>query len=329
VAQFIIGNVLGKSAEKHRGLQKLLWRIDFAAVWLLIKLFALLPTDLASSLGGRLGRLIGPRLKRKNEMYRENLSRAFPHKNEDEIQQLVLKSWFSAGRVLAEYPHISAILESKDRQRVHIELSEEFRASLQDQRPTVFVGAHTSNWEMVMPALSRLGVPLAALYSPPTNPLLNQMLYNSRKEMNCELVARDSAARDMMRHLKKGRSTGLIVDRRIDGGPDVSFFGLPKPSSLLPAKLALKYNINLVPGRVQRLHGAEFKVTFYPPIEVDIEIGDEDARALDMMNKVHEHFEQWILEEPEEWFCPKRIWPKHAVRLNPDNAHTEANHYAS
>jgi len=25
---------------------------------------------------------------------------------------------------------------------------------------------------------------------------------------------------------------------------------------------------------------------------------------------VHEHFEEWIREEPQDWFCSKRMWPR-------------------
>jgi KDO2-lipid IV(A) lauroyltransferase len=319
VAQFILGNAIGKTAEKHKSLQQLLWRIDFAVVWLLIKMFALLPIDTASALGRRLGQLIGPRLKRKHEIYRENLSRAFPEMSAQEIDALVRNSWGAAGRVLAEYPHFEAIFNSKDRQRVHLQLSDQFAKACNSTQPAVFVTAHHCNWEIIGSALGRLNIPSANLYSPPTNPLLNKMLYESRRKMNCELVDRGRAARDMMRHLKAGRSAGLVVDRRVDGGPDVPFFDIPKPTTLLPAKLALKFGIDLIPVRVQRLQGAEFKVSFLAPVMPNKESAGatEDEIALDMMTRVHQHFQQWICEEPEEWFCPKRIWPKTAAKLTP------------
>ncbi len=337
MAQFILGNAIGKTAEKHKGLQQLLWRLDFAAVWLLIKLFALLPIDTASELGRRLGQLIGPRLKRKNEMYRENLSRAFPHMSAGEIDTLVKGSWGAAGRVLAEYPHFEAIFDSSDRQRIHIQLSDQLQLSdsLKDfcdsSRPAVFATAHHCNWEVIASALGRLNIPNANLYSPPTNPLLDTLLYESRRKMNCELVDRDNAARPMMKYLKKGRSVGIVVDRRIDGGPDVPFFDLPKPTSMLPAKLALKFGIDLIPVRVQRLHGAEFKVSFLPPVIPDQAMPDatEDEQALDMMTQVHQHFQRWICEEPEEWFCPKRIWPKTAARLTPNATDAEVTPHAA
>ena len=122
LAEFILGNSLSGAARKYPFLQRVLWRIDFALIWSLIKVFSLLPPDTASRLGSRLGRVVGPRLRRKTEMFRENLSIAFPEKSDAELQQLILQSWRSAGRVLAEYPHFNTIYESRDRQRLHTKL---------------------------------------------------------------------------------------------------------------------------------------------------------------------------------------------------------------
>ena len=33
-------------------------------------------------------------------------------------------------------------------------------------------------------------------------------------------------------------------------------------------------------------------------------------QATDMIRQVHQLFESWIRQNPEEWFCSKRLWPK-------------------
>lgn len=323
MAQFIIGNTLGKIADRHQGLQKFLWRIDFVAVWLLVRVFGLLPVDAASSLGKHFGRLAGPRLKRKTAMYRENLSRAFPEKSPVEIEQLICEGWGSAGRVMAEYTHFKAIFASRNRERLHVEMSGGLAAHRQATPPAIYVGAHLNNWEMLITALNRLNIPSVALYTPPTNPLLAGLLYEYRRDMDCALVSRDRAAREIIRHLEQGRSVGLIVDRRLDAGPEVPFFDIPKPSSMLPARLALKLGLDLVPTRVERLRGAEFRVTFYSPVVATDPRADKNRQAQDMMGQVHQHFQHWISEAPGAWFCPQRIWPKTALRRSAGQADAE------
>ena len=29
-----------------------------------------------------------------------------------------------------------------------------------------------------------------------------------------------------------------------------------------------------------------------------------------MIQQVHHQFESWIRQQPEDWFCSKRMWPK-------------------
>jgi KDO2-lipid IV(A) lauroyltransferase len=221
VAEFILGNSVSRVAKRYPLLQAALWRLDFALVWSLINLFRILPVDTASRLGGWVGRVVGPRLRRKTEMFRENLSIAFPEKSAVEIEALILESWRSAGRVLAEYPHLGSIFESRDRERLHIERLDPALQVGAGCRPLVIVSAHQCNWELVCSAMGRLGIANASLYTPPSNPLLDRMLLESRKKLNCQLVPRDHAARVLMRSIKQGLSAGFVMERRVDDGKDI------------------------------------------------------------------------------------------------------------
>ncbi len=78
MAEFIVGNPIRHIARRYPRLRRVLWRLDFAFVWLLVRTFSLLPVDFASRLGQRVGGWIGPRMKRKTAIYRENLRTAFP-----------------------------------------------------------------------------------------------------------------------------------------------------------------------------------------------------------------------------------------------------------
>ena len=313
MSEFIVGHSLRKLAREHRFLQHLLWRLDFAFVWLVVKLFTALPVDTASRLGHKFGSWIGPLLKRKTAIYRENLATAFPTKGDEELDTLVREAWGRAGRVLAEYPHLAMILA--DDERLQIDIREPIITYSDPRKPCVIVTAHLSNWEIVCSAMAKLGMPNASLYSPPTNPLLDNMLLESRRALNCELLPRDNSARLLMRALKQGRTAAMVMDRRVDEGQPIPFFGQEKLSTLLPARLAMKFNCDLVPVQVERLEDANYRVTFHPPIRPTEPAAGEPAadvneQALDIIRQVHRHFEEWIRANPEDWFCSKRLWPK-------------------
>jgi KDO2-lipid IV(A) lauroyltransferase len=319
VAEFIVGNPLRKWARDHRLLREVLWRLDFLLVWLVTKLAQLLPIDTASRFGDKLGRWIGPKLKKKTAIYRANLTTAFPDLNDTELDALVTRSWGRSGRVLAEYPHLATILAEND--RLQIDIREPFETYENPAKPCVIVTAHQSNWEVVCSAMAKLHIPNASLYSPPTNPLLDRMLLDSRSALNCELLPAENSTRLLMRALKAGRTAAMVMDRRVDEGKPIQFFGHDKLSTIMPAKLAQKFNCDLVPVQVERLQDAHYRVTFHAPIRArDTSVNDTE-QAIDMIQQVHLQFEDWIRQQPEDWFCSKRLWPKDKPATTEERGH--------
>lgn len=308
MAEFIIGNPLRNLARKHRFLRLLLWRLDFALIWLVLKMSQLLPIDMGSRFGDRVGAWVGPRLKAKTAIYRNNMALAFPELNDNELDQLVARAWGRAGRIMTEYVHLTTILNAPE--RLLIDIREPIATYENPAVPCVIVTAHQSNWEVVCSAMAKLGIPNASLYSPPTNPLLDRLLLDSRRALNCELLPRDNSARLLMRALKQGRTVAMVMDRRVDDGQPIRFFGHDKLSTIMPAKLALKLRCELVPVQVERLQDAHYRVTFHPPVRPGDSSADETAQAIDMIQQVHDQFESWIRAKPEDWFCSKRLWPK-------------------
>jgi len=319
VAEFIVGNPLRKWARDNRVLREVLWRLDFVLVWMVTKLARLLPIDTASRFGERVGRWIGPKLKQKTAIYRANLAIAFPDLSDPELDELVTRAWGRSGRVMAEYPHLAKILAEDD--RLQIDIREPIETYENPARPCVIVTAHQSNWEVVCSAMAKLHIPNASLYSPPTNPLLDRMLLESRSALNCELLPRENSARLLMRALKQGKTAAMVMDRRVDEGKAIPFFGREKLSTIMPAKLALKFNCDLVPVQVERMQDAHFKVTFHPPVRPRDLSADDNEQAIDMIEQVHAQFENWIRQQPEDWFCSKRLWPKGKLANTEETGH--------
>jgi KDO2-lipid IV(A) lauroyltransferase len=309
--EFIAGYPLRKVARKHEYLRRLLWRVDFALLWSLLALTRLLPVDWASALGAKASVLIAPLMSRKTEVLEGNYRIVFPEKSPDEIKQLAKACWSSAFRVLGEYPHLDHIADDRGGERLEIVVRDPETTFHDENRPTVLVGAHLSNWEVTGSALRRLGIANSALYSPPSNPWIDRKLRESREALNSELLPRDNSARPLVQRLSAGRTVGMLVDRRVNaGGKPIPFFGRDKPTSIMPAKLALKFDCDLIPVQVERIRGARFRVTFHPPLRPRNPDDCQIDQAVDMMLQLHQLFESWIRQHPEDWFCPTRIWPK-------------------
>jgi KDO2-lipid IV(A) lauroyltransferase len=266
-----------------------------------------LPVDRASRFGAWFGATLGPRF-RKGRALDENLQVALPALSAEARAAVVRQAWANAGAVFAEYAHLDAIA-SRDGGRLQVCVRGELSTLREPSRPTVFVTAHQANWELSGAAIMSLGIPLAAVYTPPTNPLLDELLCRWRTRLGCELLPRDESMRPMIRALARGRSLGLVMDRRVDSGKPVALFGHDKMTTLIPARLGLRFGCDVVPIRVERLANARFRATFYPAVAAPQQ-GEEIDRALAMTASIHALFEQWIRERPGQWFPSKRLWPK-------------------
>jgi KDO2-lipid IV(A) lauroyltransferase len=317
LAKFILGNTFRKKAFNNPVVRHTLWFLDLLLVGLLHGIFKLLPVTWASALGARLGRLFSRLFEGRNRHIRANLSLAFPEKSAEEIERHVGEVWANAGAVLAEYPHIRRIIDPR-RDFLEIVIRQQIPAYSDPARPAVFVSAHLANWEIACSSIARFGIRALAMYAPQANPWFNRLMLRYRSMLGCELASRDQGVRPFVNALKDGGSAAMIIDRRVEGGEPIPFFGVDKPSSTLPARLALRFKVPLVPVQVERLSGPRFRVTFHEPLQVSDPQADLDAQALDLTRQIHEHYERWISARPGEWFCTKKIWPGDILRAKTD-----------
>ena len=312
MAKLVFGNSLRKYADRWKFVRQTLWAFEGLVFAIFIGGLRLLPPDRASALGRRLARWLGP-YQHKTRIMRRNFELAFPEKTPDHLDELLLDVWGNMGAVMAEYSQLKRICESDAGERLQSEIMGDIETFHNPQKPTVFVSAHISNWEITAAAATRRGVPLSVVYTPTQNPWHERMLRHWRQALGCRLLPRGDSMRALIYELNAGRSIGLVMDQRVDSGTPLPFFGIPKLTTLIPARLALRFNCQFVPVRAQRLEGARFKVTFYPPVEPDDSTAGEIEKAAQMTLKVNAMFEHWIRETPADWFCTKRRWSKDAL----------------
>ena len=320
MAKFILGNRLRHAAFNNPALCHFLWFVDLIIVGAVVSVCRLLPTAWASALGARLGRLASYVFKRRSQHARANLSLALPDHPPEEIDRLVGQVWANAGALLAEYPNLPQIADPR-RDSLEIEILEQIPAYHEPNRPAIFVAAHLANWEVIGIAVTRLGIRSCAMYTPPTNPWLDRLLLHYRRALGCDLVTRDHGTKAFVSALKAGHAPIIITDRRVSQGKPVPFFGLEKSSSTLPARLALRFDVPLVPVQVERLPGARFRIRFHAPLRPSDPKADAESQTVDLARQINEKFEQWIRARPGEWFCASKIWPSAILHAKLDDYH--------
>src|SRR6202012_5753882 len=116
------------------------------------------------------------------------------------------------------------------------------------------------------------------------------------------------ASRRALAALRRGAHLTLLVDQKLNDGIAVPFFGRPAMTAPSLALLALHFDCTVLPARVERLRGAQFRLTIEPPLPLPRR-GNRTADAAALMTDVNQTLERWIRERPEQWFWVHRRWP--------------------
>jgi KDO2-lipid IV(A) lauroyltransferase len=276
-----------------------------AALW--FGAFAVLPLDWASALGGAMGRLIGPLLGISNRA-RRNIKRALPGLSESEIADVIARMWDNLGRVAAEYPHLKQIGVFEPGGRVETRgLDHVDRAVAAGRRMIIFSG-HIANWEIAALAAVQYGISVAQIYRAANNPRVDRMITRFRGDA-AELIPKGAvAARRAIATLRRGAHLTMLADQKMNDGIPVPFFGRPAMTAPALAALALRFDCDVLPARVERLGGAHFRLTVLPPLPLP-RTGDSHADAAALMAQVNAILETWIRDRPEQWFWVHQRWP--------------------
>ena len=312
MGQLFLASSLSKRIEHSPALKRFMWFLEASILGFLWWLLGRLSADRATALGRRLLAFVGPHHD-KNRIIKRNLTLAFPDLSPSEVEGLARQVWANVGAVMSEYPHLETICVQEADRRLEVVLHEEVESLRQAGKQAVFVSAHLANWEVSAAAIVRQGFPMMVVYTPLQNPWMDRLLARMRRPLGVKLASRDGALRPLVQHLKQRGSVGLLVDQRVDSGEPLPFFGRDMWTSLMPARLALKFGCPLVPAKVERLNGARFRVILQRPIQPDGDITDEQEQARAMTGQLNALFESWIREQPDQWLCSKRRWPKRLI----------------
>lgn len=287
---------------------RLLHIVEGAGAVALYAFFRVLPLELASAVGGFLGRSIGPRLGLSRRAL-HNLERALPELGEAERRRVVRGMWDNLGRVVAEYPHLGKYQVYQRGGRIEIVGAEHIRAQAAPGKRAIFFSGHFGNWEVPTLALTQAGLDVVEMYRAANNPIVDRLMSHSRGFVGSELAAKGSAgARRMLAAMKAGRHIAMLVDQKANDGIAVPFFGADAMTMPSPAVFARRFACALIPVRVDRVKGARFRITCEPALELTF-TGDDKADTLAIMTQINRVLERWIRERPDHWFWVHRRWP--------------------
>ncbi len=279
------------------------WIIDFFGFLPILILYGIakvLPVDWSSYLFGKIARKIGPKLKVSKRGY-DNLKQAFPDKKDLEINLLVKETWENLGRIAGEFPHVEKIANDPD--RVNVVNLKYILAAKNSDKPCLMLAGHLGNWELPHYIVLKEQMEIGLISRPPNNIWTKKFFEIIRYNPKVPIFYKGSeGSRQIIKFLSKGGNMGILFDQRLSDGTPLPLFGRTALTATGPAKLAKRFDGEIIPVQVARIpNKCKFKVTFYPPL-------DMDKSPDDLMTSMNQHLEAWIRENPCQWLWFHKRW---------------------
>lgn len=285
-------------------------QLEYAATLAFYSAMRALPLPVASYIAGKTARAIGPRIGRSN-LARRQMRIHLPHASDADIEGYIAEMWDNIGRVFAEYSHMHREAMSK---RITIEGGETLTQLKAAGKPFLIIAGHIGNWEVLPKAAYMLGCPLHVIYRPPNNPYTHAMIDRIRMRYSLGHYGKGrEGAKGVMDAFKKDESVLILIDQKDNQGSMIDFMQAPAMTMTSAAKLALKFDIPVIPCFIKREHGAHFTVTYQPPLTPPPATGDDESRSNAYMQVMNDTLSDWIVKNPGQWFWLHRRWPKEAA----------------
>ena len=280
-------------------------------------IFRALPLGAASAFGGWLARMIGPRLLR-HRIARENIELVMPELDAEQVDGILTGMWDNLGRTVAEFAHLQAYsaAEKHGGDLITFAGMEHLEGLKRDYRGAIFVGGHLANWEITPLILRRAGLETVVVYRPPDTPYVDRLIRRQRAMINPHMAVKRRGTKALVSALRSHRSVSMLVDQRLWQGTLLPFFGYDAHTTTLPAKMALRYGVPIVPLRIERHDGTRFRITAYPPIlpgddsgrDGTTKNGSDGDAEIALTLAINNVLESWIRERPDQWQWLHRRW---------------------
>ena len=247
-------------------------------------------------------KLVAPAFKSK-KIIDKNLSIFASEVPNIDKNQIISEMWKNYGMTFIEYMFLNTF--RKNSSHIEIKGDENLNVAISKKKPLIFVSGHFANFELMSMEITKRNIKLATIYRPLNNIFLNPFMEILRKKFICKNQIKKglNGVRDAIEYIKNDFSIALMIDQRVSEGEKINFYKKPALTTTLPAQLALKYKLSIVPVFIQRKSNSKFVLEFQN------EIKSEDFHdKLELTQKLNEVLEKMVVRNPTQWIWTHNRW---------------------
>ncbi len=246
--------------------------------------------------------IVGPFFKSKKVIEKNliNFSRKVVNVNKKNITN---DMWINYGKTFIEY----IFLDIFQKKNSHMQLiNEEILLQIsEEKKPVIFISGHFANFELMSMEITKNNIQLATIYRPLNNFFLNPFMEYLRKKYVCKNQIKKgiNGVRESIEYIKKNHSIALMIDQRVSEGEKIDFFDIPALTSTLPAQLAMKFNLDIVPVYIERDQNDNFIIEFKNRINPS-----NFENKFILTKELNNVLEKMIIKNPNQWIWTHDRW---------------------
>lgn len=271
--------------------------------YLFFRMLAFFVKTLGPFHSNRLAETIGSLLflrKRRRAYCTRNLRRAFPGKTRSEIQKIGRASMQGMIKVIFEFIRIPMI-SKKTSDHIQVEGEANVWNALKKGKGAILLSSHFGNWELAGMAAAAKGLPMYAIGKPNKNIFIDKYIKKLRGLTGLKTIDKIGAVQKCMRLLKQNQIIAMLIDEHAKkGNVWVDLFGQKASTSALPAALALKYHVPVIPAVFYREKNKKPRLVFGMPFSLKA-TGDYQSDILSNTQAFMHHLQYEITKRPAEW----------------------------
>ena len=245
---------------------------------------------------------LGPIFKSKN-VIDKNLKIFSSKISNVNNKKIINEMWKNYGMTFIEYIFLNKLRKCKN--HVTIKGKENLTDVMNSKKPVIFVSGHFANFELMSMEITKLNIKLATIYRPLNNIFLNPFMEFLRKKYVCENQIKKgiNGVRDAIKFLKNNYSIALMIDQRVSEGETIKFFDNNALTTTLPAQLAIKFNLKIIPVFIERTKNNNFNIEFQRPID-----SKNFKNKISLTTELNKILEKMIIQNPYQWIWTHNRW---------------------
>ena len=245
---------------------------------------------------------IKPIFKSK-KITKKNLQNFSNQISEKETNTIMIEMWSNYGKTFVEYMFLKKFRNYNS--HITIKGQKILEDIKNSNEPVIFISGHFANFELMSMEIVKKKIKLATIYRPLNNFFLNPTMEYLRKKFVCsnQIKKGRMGIKKIIEYLNSKHSIALMIDQRVTEGEKIDFFNKKAFTTTLPAQLALKNNLQIVPIFIERKDNDFFEMEVFQPVEVS---KYKDKHQIS--KKLNKILEGMIKKNPNQWIWTHDRW---------------------